>query len=66
MLPALDGVARNQALIVFPASIRWLRRASQLFPALIERGMLGQFRQRKKMYETAVLASREPGIAAEQ
>ena len=29
----LDGVARNQAVIAFPASIRWARRAYRLFPA---------------------------------
>jgi NAD(P)-dependent dehydrogenase (short-subunit alcohol dehydrogenase family) len=56
----LAGVARNQALIVFPASIRWLRRASQLFPGPFERGLLRQSRQRKKRYETVSLAPREP------
>jgi hypothetical protein len=33
----LAGVARNQAMIVFPASIRWVRRAYRLFPGVIDR-----------------------------
>jgi len=33
----LDGVARNQAMIVFPASIRWLRHAYLLFPGIVNR-----------------------------
>jgi NAD(P)-dependent dehydrogenase (short-subunit alcohol dehydrogenase family) len=61
----LDGVARNQALIVFPASIRWLRRANQLFPRLIERGLLRQHRQRRNMYEAA-LAAHELDAAAKR
>jgi short-subunit dehydrogenase len=49
----LDGVARNKALIVFPASVRWLRRANQLFPGLIERGLLRQFLQRQQRVRAA-------------
>jgi short-subunit dehydrogenase len=33
----LDGVARNQAMIVFPASIRWLRHAYRLLPGIVDR-----------------------------
>jgi NAD(P)-dependent dehydrogenase (short-subunit alcohol dehydrogenase family) len=32
----LDGVARNQAVIVFPASIRWLRHAYRLLPGIVD------------------------------
>ena len=31
----LRGVSRNQALIIFPASVRWIWRVSRLFPALM-------------------------------
>ena len=43
----------HKALIVFPASVRWLRRAHQLFPGLIERGLLRQFRQRQQRVRAA-------------
>ena len=33
----LEGVARNKPVILFPASIRWARRAYYLFPRLIGR-----------------------------
>ena len=33
----LDGVEKNQAVIVFPASIRWVWRAYRIAPALISR-----------------------------
>lgn len=56
----LDGVARNQALIVFPASIRWARRAYHLFPRLIDRELLRQFRQRQHRYRATAPAAREP------
>lgn len=48
----LDGVARNQAVIAFPASIRWARRAYRLFPRLIERELLRQLRELRR-YRTA-------------
>jgi len=60
----LDGVARNKALIVFPASVRWLRRANQIFPGLSERGLLRQFRQRQQWMRAAGIVAREPDIAA--
>ena len=60
----LDGVARNQALIVFPASIRWTRRVYGLFPRLIEREILRQFRQRRKRYQAAESDSLKPGELA--
>ena len=44
----LDGVARNQAVIVFPASIRWARRAYRLFPRVIEREMLRRWRELRR------------------
>ena len=62
----LDGVARNRALIVFPASIRWLRRANQLFPRLIERELLRQSRRQRKMYEALALAAPELDPAGER
>jgi NAD(P)-dependent dehydrogenase (short-subunit alcohol dehydrogenase family) len=58
----LDGVARNKALIVFPASIRWARRASRLFPSLGDRILLRQMRE-SRSYRTA-LAAGEPDVAA--
>lgn len=33
----LAGVARNKAVIVFPASARWVRRAYQLLPGVVDR-----------------------------
>ena len=41
----LDGVSRNQAVIVFPASIRWAWRAYRLFPRALERVALPRVRQ---------------------
>lgn len=49
----LDGVARNQALIVFPASIRWVRRAYRLFPRLIDGYLLRQMRAGQRYRNTA-------------
>jgi NAD(P)-dependent dehydrogenase (short-subunit alcohol dehydrogenase family) len=48
----LDGVARNKAMIVFPASIRWGRRLDRLFPGLSNRVLLRQMRQ-SRQYRTA-------------
>jgi len=48
----LDGVARNKALIVFPASIRWGRRIDRLFPGLSDRILLRQMRE-SRQYRTA-------------
>jgi NAD(P)-dependent dehydrogenase (short-subunit alcohol dehydrogenase family) len=48
----LDGVARNKALIVFPASIRWARRADRLFPGLSNKILLRQMRELRQ-YRTA-------------
>jgi hypothetical protein len=59
-------VARNHALIVFPASIRWARRAYHLFPRLIDRELLRQFRQRQQKYQATAPAAREPDIAPER
>jgi hypothetical protein len=33
----LDGVEKNQAVIVFPASIRWVWRAYRIAPTLVSR-----------------------------
>ena len=52
----LDGVARNRALIVFPASMRWAWRALRLFPRLADRRLLQQMRQ-DRTYRTAELVS---------
>ena len=45
----LDGVSRNQAVIVFPASIRWAWRAYRLFPGALERIALPRVRQIRKL-----------------
>jgi NAD(P)-dependent dehydrogenase (short-subunit alcohol dehydrogenase family) len=50
----LDGVARNKALIVFPASIRWGRRLDRLFPGLSNKILLRQMRESRR-YRTADL-----------
>ena len=55
----LDGVARDKAMIVFPASTRWARRAYILFPRLVERGILRRLRQRRSRFLT--VAERVPG-----
>ena len=48
----LDGVARDKALIVFPASMRWARRVNYVFPALVDWVLARQLRQFRK-YRTA-------------
>jgi NAD(P)-dependent dehydrogenase (short-subunit alcohol dehydrogenase family) len=48
----LDGVARNKAMIIFPASIRWARRADRLFPGLSDRILLREMRESRR-YRTA-------------
>ena len=48
----LDGVARNQALIVFPAAIRWARRLDRVAPGISDRILLRQMR-RTRRYRTA-------------
>ena len=45
-------VARNKALIVFPASIRWARRADRLFPGFSNKILLRQMRELRR-YRTA-------------
>jgi len=54
----LSGVARNQAMIVFPASIRWARRAYHLFPRFSDRYLLRQMREQRKYRTAAPVASR--------
>jgi hypothetical protein len=54
----LDGVARNKALIVFPAEIRWGRRLDRLFPGISNRILLRQTRTLRQ-YRTA--AEQVPG-----
>jgi NAD(P)-dependent dehydrogenase (short-subunit alcohol dehydrogenase family) len=48
----LDGVARNKALIVFPASIRWGRRLDRFFPGVGNKILLRQMRDSRR-YRTA-------------
>jgi NAD(P)-dependent dehydrogenase (short-subunit alcohol dehydrogenase family) len=48
----LDGVARNKALIVFPAAIRWGRRLDRFLPGLSDRILLRQMRG-SRQYRTA-------------
>jgi short-subunit dehydrogenase len=50
----LDGVARNKALIVFPAAIRWGRRLDRVFPGISDRILLRQMRALRR-YRTAGL-----------
>ncbi len=52
----LDGVARNKALIVFPASMRWAIRAGQLFPGLSERVLVRHMRQLREYRTAAAVA----------
>jgi NAD(P)-dependent dehydrogenase (short-subunit alcohol dehydrogenase family) len=60
----LDGVARNKAMIVFPASIRWARRAVFFFPGLSDRILVRQMRQ-SRQYRTTEPVVCEPGTAPE-
>jgi len=48
----LGGVARNRAMIVFPASIRWGRHLVRLIPGLSDRILLRHFRT-LRAYRTA-------------
>jgi hypothetical protein len=36
----MDGVARNTAVIVFPATIRWVRRLYLVWPRPVERSLV--------------------------
>jgi NAD(P)-dependent dehydrogenase (short-subunit alcohol dehydrogenase family) len=53
----LGGVARNKPVILFPASIRWSRRAYYLFPRLIQR-QVPQW-HRRRAYRSATPQVRE-------
>ena len=55
----LDGVARNKALIVFPAVIRWARRLDRLLPGLSDRIQVRQMRESRR-YRTAESDSAAP------
>jgi len=44
----LDGVARNQAVIIFPAVVRWAWRAYRLMPSLADRIMLPRVRELRR------------------
>jgi NAD(P)-dependent dehydrogenase (short-subunit alcohol dehydrogenase family) len=48
----LDGVAANQAMIVFPASIRWGRRLERLFPVVSSKILLRQMRELRRYRTT--------------
>ena len=52
----LDGVARNKALIVFPASMRWARRATYFLPGLSDRILVRQMRQSRQYRAAAPVA----------
>jgi NAD(P)-dependent dehydrogenase (short-subunit alcohol dehydrogenase family) len=41
----MDGIARNTAVIVFPASIRWVRRLYLVWPQLVERSLVRKWRR---------------------
>ena len=59
----LDGVARDKALIVFPASMRWARHANYFFPGLGDRILLRQMRQWRRYRTAAPAAAREARVA---
>jgi NAD(P)-dependent dehydrogenase (short-subunit alcohol dehydrogenase family) len=62
----LDGVARNKALIVFPASIRWARRANYVFPGLSDRTLLRQMRQSRDYRTVAPAAMNLPSPRSDE
>ena len=41
----LNGIHANDALIVFPANMRWAWRLNRLFPGLMERAWLSRIRR---------------------
>jgi len=55
----LRGVARNQALIIFPASVRWIWRVSRLFPGLMYWASL----YRMRMFRTVLKLGAPPTSA---
>jgi hypothetical protein len=48
----LDGVARNRALIAFPAYVRWAWRAACLVPRVLDQAAPRQLREIRE-YRTA-------------
>ena len=56
----LDGVARDKALIVFPASVRGARRASYFFPGLGDRILVRHVRQLRRYRTAAPVAPGTP------
>ena len=61
----LDGVARNKALIVFPASMRWARRVTYFLPGLSDRILVRQMRQ-SRQYRAAAPVAPWPCIASKR
>jgi NAD(P)-dependent dehydrogenase (short-subunit alcohol dehydrogenase family) len=61
----LEGVTRNHALIVFPASIRWGRRAYHIAPRPFDRYLLRQMREWRK-YRPAAPVSPHPDTRSPQ
>lgn len=61
----LNGVEKNQAVIVFPASIRWVWRAYRIAPALISRLLDPLLRKRIRELRSYRLTSDEAKEAAE-
>ena len=61
----LDGVEKNQAVIVFPASIRWVWRAYRIAPALISRLLTPLLLKRIRELRSYRLTSDEAKGAAE-
>ena len=49
----LNGVARNQSIIVFPTSIRWIWRLYRLFPSLLDGEWRSHIREFRKYREIA-------------
>jgi NAD(P)-dependent dehydrogenase (short-subunit alcohol dehydrogenase family) len=61
----LDGVEKNQAVIVFPASIRWVWRAYRIAPSLIGRLLTPLLVKRIRELRSYRLTSDEAKEAAE-
>ena len=61
----LDGVEKNQAVIVFPASIRWVWRAYRIAPTLISRLLTPLLLKRIRELRSYRLTSDEAKGAAE-
>ena len=66
----LNGVEKNQAVIVFPASIRWVWRAYRIAPTLVSRLLtpllLKRIRELRSYRPTSDEAKRQRRARAER